>query len=59
MKVATSGDLSDLDSIPEAARTAEELGYDIFSTSETNHNPFIPLTLAAEHTQHMGIITNP
>ena len=57
MKVATSGDSSALHAIPEAACSAEELGYDIFSTSETNHNPFIPLTLAAEHTERLALQT--
>ena len=58
MKVVASGDLSAPHTIPEAARNAEALGYDVFSTSETNHNPFIPLTLAAEHTERMELQTS-
>lgn len=58
MKVVTSGDLSAPHTIPEAARNAEALGYDVFSTSETNHNPFIPLTLAAENTERIGLQTS-
>ena len=58
MKVATSGDPGALHTIPGAARSAEELGYDIFSTSETSHNPFIPLTLAAEHTERVALRTS-
>lgn len=58
MKAVTSGDPADLHSVPDAARTAEEVGYDIFSTNETNHNPFIPLVLAAEHTQRIALQTS-
>ena len=58
MKVVASGDLGAPRTIPESARNAEELGYDVFSTSETNHNPFIPLTLAAEHTRRIGLQTS-
>ena len=58
MKVVATGDLSAPHTIPEAARNAEALGYDVFSTSETNHNPFIPLTLAAEHTERMELQTS-
>ncbi len=58
MKVVATGDLSAPHTIPEAARNAEAMGYDVFSTSETKHNPFIPLTLAAEHTERVGLQTS-
>jgi probable F420-dependent oxidoreductase len=32
----------------EAARRAAEIGYDGFFTAETSHDPFLPLTLAAQ-----------
>ena len=43
-----------------AAREVEQLGYDGCWTAEISHDPFLPLTLAAEHTstvelgQHRG-----
>ncbi len=58
MKVVASGDPGAPQTIPESARNAESVGYDVFSTSETNHNPFIPLTLAAEHTERVGLQTS-
>ena len=44
-----------------AARRAEQLeaaGYDGAWTSETNHDPFLPLVAAAEHTAHIELGTN-
>jgi probable F420-dependent oxidoreductase len=42
--------------IPALARRAEALGADAVWTTETQHDPFLPLTLAAEHTAtlHLG-----
>ena len=37
---------------------AEERGYDIFSSSETGHNPYLPLVLAAEHTDEIELQTS-
>lgn len=45
----------------EAARRARQLeqaGYDGGWTSETNHDPFLPLVAAAEHTEHLELGTN-
>jgi probable F420-dependent oxidoreductase len=39
------------------ARLLEELGYDYVGTSETRHDPFLPLALAAEHTRRVGLTT--
>jgi probable F420-dependent oxidoreductase len=44
---------SDLHKIPGEARKLEELGYDFIGVGEVAHNPFLPLTLIAEHTQRM------
>ena len=44
---------SDMDAVPERARRLEALGIDFVSIGETQHNPFLPLVLVAEHTQHM------
>ena len=58
MQIGTGGDSSSLSSIPEAARRAEEFGYDYFTSSETQHNPFLPIVLAAEHTERIGLRTS-
>ncbi len=58
MQVGTGGNSSSLSSIPEAARRAEEFGYDYFTSSETQHNPFLPIVLAAEHTERIGLRTS-
>ncbi len=45
-----------LDEMPALARAAEEVGFGTLWVGETKHNPFLPLALAAEHTQrlHLG-----
>jgi len=40
-----------------AARILEDEGYDSLSVAETGHDPFLPLVLAAEHTQRIGLTT--
>jgi probable F420-dependent oxidoreductase len=40
-----------------AAKALEEKGYDYASTAETQHDPFIPLAFAAEHTETLGLTT--
>jgi probable F420-dependent oxidoreductase len=47
----------DLGAAAEAARDAEEVGYDAVWSAETSHDPFFPLLLAAEHTQHIELGT--
>ena len=44
--------------IADSARRAERIGFDTQSSSETNHNPFLPLTIAAEHTERVGLRTS-
>jgi probable F420-dependent oxidoreductase len=41
----------DLGIVPQIVRWAEEVGYDVVTTSETSHDPFLPLVLAAEHSR--------
>ena len=41
----------------EAARQREELGYDGLWASESAHDPFLPLVLAAEHTRRLELGT--
>jgi probable F420-dependent oxidoreductase len=40
-----------LTAVPEIAKEAERLGFDRLWSTETMHDPFLPFTLAAEHTQ--------
>lgn len=44
--------------IPQLAREKEALGYSGVRTSETGHNPFLPLLLAAEHTNRLELCTS-
>ncbi|MGQ0551441.1 MAG: TIGR03617 family F420-dependent LLM class oxidoreductase [Armatimonadota bacterium] len=44
--------------VPEIARTAERLGFDGLWTSETEHDPFLGLALAAEHSNRITIGTS-
>lgn len=39
------------------AQAAEAIGFDTLWTSETQHDPFLPLGVAALHTQHIGLGT--
>ncbi len=40
-----------LNDIPTLARAAEAMGFDALWTSETQHDPFLPCALIAEHTK--------
>jgi probable F420-dependent oxidoreductase len=46
-----------LTDVPAVAEAAEQIGFDALWTSETQHNPFLPCALIAEHSQKMGIGT--
>jgi probable F420-dependent oxidoreductase len=48
---------NDLKKAPEEAAAAEAAGYDAVWGSETSHDPFLPLALAAEHTTRMQLGT--
>ena len=43
--------------IPDHVKKLEAQGYDGVGTAEMNHDPFMPLLLAAEHTEKMEIHT--
>ncbi|HEY2565449.1 MAG TPA: TIGR03617 family F420-dependent LLM class oxidoreductase, partial [Acidimicrobiales bacterium] len=43
--------------VVESARQAEDLGYDGVWAAETSHDPFLPLALAAEHTERIKLGT--
>ncbi|MCL6511325.1 MAG: TIGR03617 family F420-dependent LLM class oxidoreductase [Anaerolineae bacterium] len=47
----------DLANIIERAKQAEHAGFDALWSSETQHDPFLPLALAAEHTQRIQLGT--
>ncbi len=46
-----------LKDVPAIAKAAEEIGFDALWTQETQHDPFLPCTLIAEHTTHLHIGT--
>jgi probable F420-dependent oxidoreductase len=52
------GVFSQLGSVVQAATRLERLGYDGCWTAEINHDPFLPLTLAAEHTDTIELGTS-
>lgn len=52
------GVVSQLGNVVEAAQTLERRGYDGCWTAEINHDPFLPLTLAAEHTDIIELGTS-
>ena len=47
----------DLARVGAAAQRAEQQGYDGVWSAETGHDPFLPLLLAAEHTEHLEVGT--
>jgi len=49
---------ADMRQIASQAVELESLGYDGIRLAELNHDPFLPLTLAAEHTQHIELVTS-
>ncbi|MCA9503507.1 MAG: LLM class F420-dependent oxidoreductase [Spirochaetaceae bacterium] len=52
------GYTSDLSKVPEEARRLEAEGYDGMVTAEISSDPFLPLVLAAEHTEHIELMTS-
>jgi probable F420-dependent oxidoreductase len=47
-----------VDGAAERARALEAAGVDGLFTAEAAHGPFLPLALAAEHTERVALITN-
>jgi len=48
----------DLQAVPALARQLEQLGYDGLWTSETQHDPFLPLAVASTTTSSLGLGTS-
>jgi len=48
----------DLRAVPEYARKAEAIGYDCLWTSETQHDPFLPLAVASTATSSIKLGTS-
>jgi probable F420-dependent oxidoreductase len=46
-----------LKEVPAIAKAAEEIGFDVLWTQETQHDPFLPCALIAEHTTRLNIGT--
>ena len=46
-----------LKDVPAIAKAAEEIGFDTLWTQETQHDPFLPCTLIAEHTSLLNFGT--
>ena len=48
---------SNLDGVVQSVNDAEQAGYDGFWSAETNHDPFFPLVIAAEHSSSIELGT--
>ncbi len=46
-----------LKNVPAIAQAAEQIGFDALWTQETQHDPFLPCALIAEHTAHLNFGT--
>jgi probable F420-dependent oxidoreductase len=58
MKIDAQIAPSSLSGIPTVAKGAEELGFDGIWSSETQHDPFLPLALVSEHTERLEFGTS-
>jgi probable F420-dependent oxidoreductase len=57
MKLDAALPLVGLKEIPAIAQAAQEIGFDALWTQETQHNPFLPCALIAEHSVTMNFGT--
>jgi probable F420-dependent oxidoreductase len=57
MKVDGGIPLAEPAEVARVARELEEVGYDGALSAETNHDPFLPLVVAAEHTERLELGT--
>jgi probable F420-dependent oxidoreductase len=56
--VSGGAGFSDIAGIAKSARRIEELGFDGTTAPEAGHDPFLPLAVAAEHTERITLGTN-
>ncbi len=49
---------ADMHKVPEQAQRLEQLGYDGIRLAELNHDPFMPLALAASATKRIELVTS-
>jgi probable F420-dependent oxidoreductase len=57
MKFDAALPIVQLKDVPAIAKAAEEIGFDTLWTQETQHDPFLPCALIAEHTQKLNFGT--
>jgi len=57
MKLDAALPIVGLKDVPAIAQAAEEIGFDALWTQETQHDPFLPCTLIAEHTTRLNFGT--
>jgi len=53
-----AGLMGSLESVPDKIRELEAQGYDAAVTAEMSADPFLPLLLAAEHSERIGLMTS-
>ena len=58
MKIDTTLLATDLSQVPTLTQAAEAMGFDGIWTSETAHDAFLPLVLAAEHSNRISLGTS-
>ena len=58
MKFDTALLTNKLSQMPTQTQAAEAMGFDAVWTSETAHDPFLPLVLAAEHSRRVTLGTS-
>ena len=57
MKLDAALPILGLKDVPAVAKTAEEIGFDALWTQETQHDPFLPCALIAEHSTRLNLGT--
>ena len=57
MKFDAALPIVQLKEVPAIAKAAQEIGFDALWTQETQHDPFLPCTLIAEHTDKLNFGT--
>lgn len=58
MRVMANLPQDDLRQVPDAARAAEAVGYDVLLSAENKHDPFLPHVLAALATERVELATS-